>query len=195
MLELKDRLRIARQNKGISQSELARRIGVKPQAIQAIEAGRVSQTKHVVALARVLDVEPGYLSGEKINQVFRTPIVGIARAGTEQIEYAKDQGNLGDTDPPEMATEKTVALEVRGSSMGGRIEDGDLVFYEDRREPVTPDLYGRVCVVGCTDGRVVIKRIKPGSKPGHFHLISVSAEPEFDVQVDWAAKVTSIRPK
>lgn len=195
MLKLKDRLRIARQNKGLSQSELARRIGVKPQAIQAIEAGKVDKTKHAVAIAMELDVDPAYISGEIVNHIFRTPIVGIARLGTENIEYTKDQENLGDTEPPEMATDKTVALEVRGSSMGGRIEDGDLVFFEDRREPVTPDLYGRVCVIGCSDGRVVIKRIKPGSKPGHFHLLSYSAEPEFDVAVDWAAKVTSIRPK
>lgn len=194
-MDLKDRVRVARQSRGLSQSELARRIGVKPQAIQAIEAGRVQQTKHIVALSRELDVPVQYLSGEIVNHVLRTPIVGIARAGTEHIEYANREENLGDTEPPEMATDKTVALEVRGSSMGGRIEDGDLVFYEDRREPVTPDLYGKVCVVGCADGRVVIKRIKAGSKPGHFHLLSVSAEPEFDVAVSWAAKVTSIRPK
>lgn len=195
MLSLANRVKLARQSKGYSQSDLARRIGIKPQAIQAIEAGKVQKTKHIVELARALDVPPEYFSDQYVNHVFRTPIVGIARAGTEQIEYASGQGNLGDTEPPEMATEKTVALEVRGSSMGGRIEDGDLVFYEDRREPVTADLYGKVCVVGCADGRVVIKRIKPGSRPGLFHLLSYAADPEFDVAVDWAAKVTSIRPQ
>jgi transcriptional regulator with XRE-family HTH domain len=194
-MELKDRVKIARQNAGLSQSELARRIGIAPQAIQAIESGRVRQTKHILAMSRELDVSPEYLSGETVNLNFRTPIIGIARAGTEDILYEVGQSNLGDTEPPEMSTDKTVALEVRGSSMGGRIEDGDLVFYEDRREPVTPDLYGKVCVIGCSDGRVLIKRIKAGSRPGLFHLVSYSAEPEFDVAVDWAARVTSIRPK
>jgi hypothetical protein len=79
--------------------------------------------------------------------------------------------------------------------MGGRIEDGDLVFYDDRRQPVTPDLLGKVCVIGRSDGRVVIKKLAAGSRPGHFHLISYNAAPEFDVAVEWAAKVTSIRPK
>lgn len=194
-MDLKDRVKTARVGAGLSQSELARRIGVAPQAIQAIESGRVRQTKHILAMSRELDVSPEYLSGETVNQNFRTPIIGIARAGTDDILYTVDQANLGDTEPPEMSTDKTVALEVRGSSMGGRIEDGDLVFYEDRREPVTPDLYGKVCVIGCSDGRVLIKRIKAGSRPGLFHLLSYSAEPEFDVAVDWAARVTSIRPK
>lgn len=194
-MELKDRVKAARQKAGLSQSELARRIGVKPQAIQAIESGRVRRTKYLLAIARATDVSPEYLAGETVNQNFRTQIIGIARAGSEDILYSVDQENLGDTEPPEMATDKTVALEVRGSSMGGRIEDGDLVFYEDRREPVTPDLYGKVCVVGCSDGRVLIKRIKAGSRPGFFHLLSYSADPEFDVAVDWAARVTSIRPK
>jgi len=195
MEKLGDRVRNARENMGISQSGLARLIGVKPQAIQAIEAGGVRRTKYAVAIALALDVPPEYISEGSINHPARTPIIGIARAGTEQIEYPDGQGELGDVDPPEMATEKTVAIEVQGSSMGGRIEDGDLVFYEDRREPVTPDLYGRICVIGCSDGRVVIKRIKPGSRPGLFHLISYATDPEFDVQVDWAARVTSIRPK
>lgn len=195
MIDLKDRVRIARMNKGLSQTDLARRIGVSPQTIQAIEAGRVQKTKHAVAIARELDVSPEYISEGNVNQMRRTPIIGVVRAGTEQIEYPQGQEVLGDVEPPEMATEKTVALEVRGDSMGGRIEDGDLVFYEDRREPVTSDLFGRTCVVGCSDGRIVVKKIKPGSRPGLFHLLSYSADPEFDVAVDWAAKVTSIRPK
>lgn len=194
MLELKDRLKIARAAKGLGQSELARRVGVTPQAIQAIESGKVQKPTNIVGIAAVLGVDPAYLLGDVPGIPGRTPIVGIARAGTDQIDYSLGQGELGDTEPPEMASETTVALEVRGSSMGGRIEDGDLVFYDDRREPVTQDLYGKVCVVGCRDGRVVIKRLKQGSRPGLFHLLSYSADPEFDVPVDWAAKVTSIRP-
>lgn len=79
--------------------------------------------------------------------------------------------------------------------MGGRIEDGDTVFYDDRREPVTPDLIGKVCVVCRADGTIAIKKLANGSKPGHYHLISYNASPEFDVLLTWAAKVKSIRPK
>jgi transcriptional regulator with XRE-family HTH domain len=195
MLGLADRVKIARTAKGWSQSQLAREVGIKPQAIQAIEAGKVRQPQNIVGIARALGVEAAYLLSGTGPGVQRTKIVGVALAGVEQIDYSIGQDGLGDTEPPEMATEHTVALEVRGNSMGGRIEDGDLVFYDERREPVTADLLGRVCVIGCSDGRVMIKKLQKGSRPGHFHLISYSADPEFDVSVDWAAKVTSIRPR
>ena len=41
----------------------------------------------------------------------------------------------------------------------------------------------------------MLKKIKPGSRPGRYHLISYAADPEFDVPVSWAARVTNIRPR
>jgi transcriptional regulator with XRE-family HTH domain len=195
MTELKDRVRALRERKRMSQADLARRVGVTPQAIQAIERGKVKKPQNLTAIAKALSVNPDFLL-EGINQQNRlVSVVGIATAGNGAVDYSEGQGNLGETEAPEMSTEHTVALEVRGDSMGGRIEDGDLVFYDDRRQPVTPDLLGKVCVIGRSDGRVVIKKLAAGSRPGHFHLISYNAAPEFDVAVEWAAKVTSIRPK
>jgi transcriptional regulator with XRE-family HTH domain len=196
MPELKDAVRAARIRRGWSQGELARAVGVTPQAIQAIEAGRVKKPQNLTAIARKLGVNPEHLlNGSESSISALVDIVGIARAGSGEIDYSSSQGVLGQVEAPEMATERTVALEVRGDSMGGRIEDGDLVFYDDRREPVTPDLLGRVCVICRADDTVAVKKLMAGSKPGHFHLISYSAPPEFDVPVKWAAKVTSIRPK
>lgn len=195
MPELRDRVRDARLARGWSQRELAKRAGVTGQSIQQIEAGSVRRPQNIVEIAEALGTTPDFLlqgigaGGETV------PVVGIARAGSEQVDYREGQGELGTVEAPAMSTDRTVALEVQGDSMGGRIEDGDLVFYDDRREPVTSDLFGRLCVVGCSDGRVLVKRIKGGSRPGFFHLLSYNADPEFDVKVDWAARVTSIRPK
>lgn len=195
MAELKDRVREARERKRWSQADLGRQVGVKAQTIQAIESGKTKKPQNLVAIARALSVNPEYLlEGIRGDNGF-VPIVGIARAGTGEVDYSTGQGNLGETEAPEMSTEHTVALEVRGDSMGGRIEDGDTVFYDDRKQPVTPDLLGRVCVIGRADGNIVIKKLMAGSRAGHFHLISYNAAPEFDVKVEWAAKVTSIRPK
>lgn len=214
MSDLANRIRRARKESGLSQSELARRVGLKPQAIQAIEAGKVQKPRHLLEIAAVLGVDPSELAAEEDGsfivgmithmpfEVARqpntppktVPIVGIARAGLEAIDYSTGQGELGEVDAPAGATDKTVAVEARGGSMGGRVEDGDIVFYEDRREPVTEDLIGRLCIVGCSDGRVLIKRLRKGSREGLFHLISYAEEPEFDVPVDWAAKITNIRP-
>src|SRR5262249_26689673 len=55
------RLRQARERASLTQSELARRIGVKPQSIQALESGAAKSTSHVVAIARVLGVSPDWL--------------------------------------------------------------------------------------------------------------------------------------
>lgn len=197
MEELKDRLRIVRESRGWSQSELARRSGVKAQTIQAIEIGKTRKPSNIVAISDALGVRAEYLMGAKGNgQRQMTPIIGVVQAGTYSIDYSVGEGTpLGEVERPAMATHSTVALEVRGDSMGGRVEDGDIIFYDERREPVTPDLYGKLCVIGATDGRVMLKRLKPGSRPGRYHLISYAADPEFDVPVDWAAKVTSIRPR
>lgn len=204
MSTLADRLRRAREDKGLSQSELARRVGIKAQAIQAIEAGKVQKPRHINEIARALGVDADELTSDGTAthsqrsagaQPGTVPIVGIARAGLEAIDYSAGQGELGEVEAPAGATDKTVAVEVRGASMGGRVEEGDLVFYDDRREPVTEDLMGRLCIVGCADGRVLIKRIRPGSQQGLFHLISYTEEPEFDVPVMWAARVTNIRPR
>lgn len=198
------RLRKARTKKGWSQSELARKVGIKPQAIQAIEAGKVLRPRHIVPISNALGVDPNYFEENGIVSSIgehkaiaskMVPIVGVARAGLDNIDYSTGHGGLGDVEAPSGATPQTVAIEVTGTSMGARVEDGDIVFYDDRREPVTDDLIGRLCVVGCADGRVLIKRLRYGSRPGLFHLISYTEEPEFDVSVMWAARITNIRPR
>ena len=56
-MKIGERIRHAREKIGISQSELARRIGVKPQAVQAWEAGKNGPSrKRIQALASELQV-------------------------------------------------------------------------------------------------------------------------------------------
>lgn len=195
MPDIGDRVREKREAKRWSQAYLAKRVGVTAQAIQAIEAGRVKKPQNLTAIARELSVNPDYLLDGTNSETALVPVVGIARAGSGEIDYSTVQGFLGEVEAPEMSTPQTVALEVRGESMGGRIEDGDTVFYDDRREPVTTDLLGKICVISRRDGSIAVKKLMAGSRPGHFHLLSYNAQPEFDVEVVWAAKVKSIRPK
>lgn len=58
---LAHRLRYARERMGLSQSELARRAGLRPQAIQFIEAGRVQRPRNLLDLAQVLAVNAEWL--------------------------------------------------------------------------------------------------------------------------------------
>ncbi|WP_256593736.1 XRE family transcriptional regulator [Avibacterium paragallinarum] len=59
MESLGQRLKTARKKAGLTQTQLAERIGVTQNAIQKIEAG--GETKHIIALASVLGINPAWL--------------------------------------------------------------------------------------------------------------------------------------
>jgi len=84
-------------------------------------------------------------------------------------------------------------VEVRGESLGP-IFAGWHVYFDDRREPVTDDLVGRLCVVGLVDGRILVKKLLRGRGPGGFELHGQFSEPIVDADVLWAARVTSMMP-
>ena len=69
------------------------------------------------------------------------------------------------------------------------------MFYDDVRSPITPDMFGQVCVLGLPDGRVVVKQLKPAGSPGLFHLISQNEGPMLDQIVEWGAVVTAMTPR
>lgn len=96
---------------------------------------------------------------------------------------------------PRGGTEETVAVEVRGGSLGGAF-DGWLIYYDERREPPTDDLLGMLCVIGLSSGQVVVKQLMRGRIPNHFDLFSGSGAemPMTDQAVAWAARVTGIMP-
>jgi hypothetical protein len=93
------------------------------------------------------------------------------------------------------ATEELRRHIVRGDSMAGQLGDGWTVYYDDRREPPTQELLGKLCVVGLIDGRILVKKLLQGSRSDTFHLIFANASPLIDQRVAWAAKVRWIEPK
>lgn len=121
------------------------------------------------------------------------PIVGHVRAGPDEIEYAGGQGPFGMAPLPPGAPGTTVAVVVRGGSMAGRAEEGDLVYFDRREQSPTDDMIGKLCVVGLSDGRVVIKKMRRSN--GSWLLLSTSADPLIVDTVAWAAPVAWIKPK
>ena len=61
-MSLAARLRYAREARSLSQSSLARAVKLRPQTVQAIEAGLVQHPRALLDLARVLEVRPEWLS-------------------------------------------------------------------------------------------------------------------------------------
>ena len=120
------------------------------------------------------------------------PVVGDVGAGAETRLNREGQGTFDWVPAPRDATPGTVAVRVRGTSMAGLIDDGALLFYDDRRDPPTADMNGTLAVIGLADGRVVVKKLYQG-KRGRWNLLSTNDNPILDQHVDWAAKVTSVR--
>lgn len=85
---LSERLNYALEATGISQSKLARRIGVKPQAIQAICSGRVRKSGYTAQMANVLGVSPEWLANG-IGPMRRTDEVQEPVARDEVYDLAK----------------------------------------------------------------------------------------------------------
>jgi len=124
----------------------------------------------------------------------KVQVAGYVGAGAEAHFYAVAQGDLDEVDAPEGSSEDTVSVEIRGESLGSFF-DRWLVFYDDVRRPVTPDLVGRICVVGLDDGRVLIKKVQRSRAQGLFNLVSQTEAPILDVAIEWAAKVKSMVPR
>lgn len=120
---------------------------------------------------------------------------GYVGASAKMQFYAVADEELEEVERPDGMTDQTIAVEIRGKSLGPLL-DTWLVFYDDVRSPVTDDLIGRVCVVGLADDRIVVKKIVRNGRGG-FNLES-NARREDDIPdavIEWAAKVKDIRPR
>ncbi len=115
-------------------------------------------------------------------------------AGAIAHFYADGQGPFDEVDAPIDAKPSTVAVQVRGHSLGA-LFDNWLVFYDDIRNPPDDSLIGRMCVCGLADGRVLIKAVKHSQNAGLWNLLSNTEPPIYDVGLDWAAPVREMRPR
>jgi phage repressor protein C with HTH and peptisase S24 domain len=61
-MELKDRLKRARKNAGLTQVELAERAGIKQASVSEIERGLTRTSGHLIKLAQICGVDPVWLS-------------------------------------------------------------------------------------------------------------------------------------
>lgn len=120
------------------------------------------------------------------------PLLGYVAAGA--TAHFTAGGELGEVEAPGGSSETTVAVEIRGDSLG-TFFDRWLVFYDDVRRPLTPDLIGKLCVLGLEDGRVLIKKPQRSRSKGLYHLLSQTEDPILDVAVEWAAKVKTLVPR
>lgn len=194
------RLKAAREKAGYDTAKsAAEAMGVAVATyIQHENGSRGYPADRAQRYARFLRVTPEWLiygRGSANEGTSETvPVVGYVGAGSVATLFAEGQGPLDYVEPPQNATADTVGLKVQGVSLGP-VWDEAVLFYDDVRSPVTPDLHGRLCVVGLPDGRVLVKMLK-AANDGTFHLLSnTSEEPILNQPVLWAARVKAVHPR
>ncbi|EOA1824971.1 XRE family transcriptional regulator [Klebsiella pneumoniae] len=152
---LAERLREARKAASMTQKTLGDAVGVSQAAIQKIETGRAAQTTKLLDIAKALRVRPEWLSsgtgamradGEDdkkpshINHdVFRVDILDLAVSagpGIVNQEFVEILRSV-EYEPAEARhmfdgrkAESIRIINVRGDSMSGTIEPGDLLFVD-----------------------------------------------------------------
>lgn len=179
----------------LSQAEIARQLtemlgrSIDRAAVNKIVKGtRALSADEMIALAQILNVPVPDSAGPRT-----VPLVGYVAAGAV-AHFFSDQGEFDRVEAPDGSTTDTVAVEIRGDSLGSFFDEW-LVFYDEVRAPVTPDLIGRLCVVGLADGRTMIKKIRRSKTPGLFHLESNTEGTITDVSIEWAARVKNMVPR
>jgi repressor LexA len=181
MKTIGERIKEARIKKGLSQTELAEKLGYKSRSsINKIEVGgRDIPRSQIVKIAEILDVTPSYLMGweepadtltvlpqDKIHMI---PVFGSVAAGfgayasSDIIEYIPLYIE-NDCD-----VEDTICITVKGQSMYPKIEEGDRIVV--RRQDSVDN--GRIAVVMIGD-EAVVKRVE--CEKNKLTLISINPE-------------------
>ncbi|WCB48146.1 helix-turn-helix domain-containing protein (plasmid) [Nitratidesulfovibrio vulgaris] len=121
---LAQRMRLAREKLGWTQSALAQRVGVRAQTIQAIESGRIRKSRYLPEIAAVLGVGLAWLNGEQEQLTDR-------RGDTRRILYLE----WAEADDP------VLALAVRRSDASWMLSAPAEIISGDRRRVIGPDAF------------------------------------------------------
>jgi phage repressor protein C with HTH and peptisase S24 domain len=201
MAERHDRLRQARIAAGYDRaSDAATRFGWNENTYKSNENGNAPFSfRKAKEYAQAFGVRAEWLYDEtgpmRADSEPMVRIIGRVGADTEGVVIQTDGQEGYDTAPvPPGGTADAVALEVVGHSMRAVAEDGSLIYFEDQRQPPTPDMLGYYCIVETEDGRVLFKRLLRGSRPDVYMLESQVGPPIEDVRLRWAAEPTAIIP-
>jgi transcriptional regulator with XRE-family HTH domain len=179
-----DRQLIAKtlESRGLKKTDFAKALGIPNSAVTALLKGdRLLKAEEVVKAKRFLGLDT-------------VPLKGFVGAGANTVFFELPDSAVDRVPAPDDATDKTVAVEIRGDSLGAPF-DRWLVYYDDVHRPVTRMLFNKLCVVGLSDGRILIKKLVPAKQKGLFHLIPTQGETIMDVPVEWAAMVKGMRPR
>lgn len=183
-----------REYRGLSQERLADMIRSSKGHLSDLENGKKSITRPMskrLALGLGITVEQLFSQNPQTGKREgpQVPLAGYVAAAGDEAHFFADSDTLEYVDAPRDLTPQTIAVQIRGDSLG-RWYNGWLAYYDDVRDPPGEDLYNELCIVGLADGRVVLKILK--FYRGGFILESQHGESITDADVTWAAKVKGL---
>lgn len=149
-MSIADRVKIQRTHLGLTQTELANRIGISQQSLQKIEDGRTSNPRKLLALAKALECTPEWLqfgieNGREASNVEaapfhapskKLPVISQVQAGawSEAIDYRSLGDDIEWEESPFSASDNAFWLKVVGDSMtspvGVSIPEGHLILVD-----------------------------------------------------------------
>ena len=136
---LGERVRQLRKERGLSQMELAKAVGMRQQGIQSIEEGKSQRPRKLRELAAALGTTEEWLLGEpprdipaELFQLGEIPVIGEVAAGLWMEVGDRPEEPL-EMLPfmPVMSPKATYALRIRGNSVDKIAPDGSYVICAD----------------------------------------------------------------
>ena len=160
-----NRLKQLREEKGLSQSEIAKIIGVGRTTYLKWENGENQPTRKLDQLSQFFGVSIDYLLGKSDvkniksknlhSRGIRIPVLGRVVAGIP-IEAVEEILDYEEITPELAATGEFFALQVRGDSMLPKLEEGDVVIVKKQEDVETGD----IAIVLVNGDEATIKQIK-----------------------------------
>ena len=191
-----DKIKSLRKAKGLTQTELGERVGVKKNAVSKWECGRVEDipTSMIKALANLFDVPPSYLIDDEpsasifsvpnilpMPETKKVPLLGSIACGAPILAEEHIEGYV--ETPASIHADFT--LRCQGDSMiNARIFDGDLVYIRQQEEVLS----GEIAAV-LIDGEATLKRVRIHPD----RLILEPANPLYDPLVFRGEEMNEVR--
>ena len=194
-MNMGDIIKMKRVELGLTQEELAEKLGLQKSAIAKYENGRVENIKRSILkkMSELFNCSPSFLMG--LTEPTRVPVYGRVNAGipAEALQYIIDWEEI-----PADWDGEYAALKVKGDSMSPRIEDGDVIICK-----LTSDAESGDIVVALINGQdatvkklikqangIVLQPLNPAYEPMFF-----SAEEQASTPVVIWGKVVENRQK
>lgn len=182
---------------GLDQTEFGEMVGVTQSTVSRWGVSSVPRGQTLSLLADLAGVSSASFLKERLptDGMRKVRVIGFVGAGA--AVYAYEQLGLNSEQPTielPSSIKGNAALSVKGDSLEPDAYEGWSVVYIGGKTQDPREVLGQLCVVGVEDGRMLVKRVEEGSKPGLYDLVSRNAPTLNDECLSWAARVTAIVP-